>query len=646
MLVLVLGASSCSDKTNEDAPREHNATLEVVSEINTLRASETSWDKGDKIGLYVVESGKGLAAANIYQGASNLSYVTSNGDGRFAPTTGSQLPLLEGKRVDVISYYPHQEVGGDYKIKLNVGDQSDLPKLDLLYSSNARAIDARAPRANLVFDHVMSQLQLNVLAGTGVDLSGLKVRIGGVITEGVFDPTIGKVASLGTTTKEVVASSESGGSVQRAILIPGQKLNDLKLTFEIGGKSYVYDKLPQRAMQSGVRDRFTFQINEGGLMLVNSTIEVIGKGDEGSVPGVEVPGGSELPVETKVINLTADDNAPHSIGVFANDGEVWSATASAPFVHMTTASGTGRGALSFYLDKNTSTVPRTTEIKVVGKGREVVITITQAAAGAVVPGGYSNTASYMEQVLIKNGSMKDMLFVQHDVPDNWFAGGSTPGGKRRNYSIYYSKDSYQPYMISYPLYKDCVGGVGRNEKWDYDPELPANVQMDLSRSYTGNYSRGHMLASNNRTASVSLNWTTFYYSNMVPQNQNQNGGIWNVLENVENNWAQNASKTDTLYVVCGPTLASNLGYVTDRNGSKRCPIPTHTWKVLLKKKKSGDWVSIGVKMPNNKRPKGDKWTNHILTVAELEKELGVTFFPQLDPAIAEQVKSQRNTSDW
>lgn len=152
-----------------------------------------------------------------------------------------------------------------------------------------------------------------------------------------------------------------------------------------------------------------------------------------------------------------------------------------------------------------------------------------------------------------------------------------------------------------------------------------------------------MLASQQRTASKELNRTTFYFTNVVPQEQSQNVGIWATLENKENAFAKNAHKTDTLYVVCGPTLAPHTRMVSD-DINKKCPVPTHTWKVLLKKKK-GKWISIGVKMPNED-PAGSRWDSFTCTVADLEKELGVKFFPFLPENEATAIKSMNNSRDW
>lgn len=569
-MVLLFCCNSCDKSQESKESPDISVALEIVSDISSVRATETSWHNGDQIGVYAVESGKGFSPTTLFNKASNLCYTTPNGDGLFAPAEGAEIRLMPDQRVDIISYYPYQPVGADYKLRVNVSDQSDLTKIDLLYSQNAKGLNATHPKANLQFDHVMSQLQISAMSDGNIDLSQLKVSIEGVVTEGVFDLPSGTFSQIGTTTAKVqmhqVVSVSKGATLQ-AILLPTQQLKGLIYHFEVGGQTYTYEEKEEKALKSGTREHRNFKITATGVELINATIEIIGKGDEGTVPGTEEPENPSKP----------EPSEPS--GEFTN-----------------------------------------------------------------IP------AYYKEQVLIRKGYMEDVYFQQHNAPDHWFGGGSTPGGNRRNYTIYYSTKNYQPYMIAYPLYRDCVGGLGRNENWEYDPEIPAKYQMNLTKSYVSGYSRGHMLRSANRSASKDLMHTTYYFTNMVPQHQDQNGGIWLQLEDVELNWAKSANKADTMFVVCGPIITDNNGTVTDRDGYKQSPIPTHTWKVLLKKK-GNNWISIGVKMPNTsnaERPNKDMWYNedYLCTVAELEQELGVKFFPHLSDAEATQVKSQKNRNDW
>lgn len=576
--VLIFSCCSCDDKKGEkELPKEYTV-LEVQSRINSLRATETSWERGDQIGLYAVVSGKGLSSTSIFQKASNLPYTTPDGDGQFLPAEGGEIRLMPEERIDLISYYPYQPVGADHKLRINVRDQSDLSKLDLLYSDNARGLNNLHPKANLQFDHAMSQLQVSIMGDGATDLNALQISVGDVKVEGVFDLTTGQLSNLGAATSKITmhkAKSVAKGATHQAILLPGQELKGLTYTFEVAGKSYTYTEMESKKLQAGIRVRRNFKLTDTGVELIDATIEIIGEGEGGTQPQPNPQPDPEQPGE---------DPKPE---------------------------------------------PPTPPAE-----------------------GYGNQAYYMEQVLIQNGYMEDRVIHQEDTPDSFFAGGTTPGGKRRNYTIYFSKNNHQPYMVAYPMYRDCLGEWSRKkwggDPWDFGPGVEQKYQMQLiRRSFQPreyNMSRGHMLASNQRTASKELNRTTFYFTNVVPQEQSQNAGIWATLENKENAFAKNARKTDTLYVVCGPTLAPNAEMVRD-DVNKKCPIPTHTWKVLLKKKK-GQWVSIGVKMPNVRPASGSKWDDYTCTVAELEKELGVKFFPSLPENEATAIKSQNNSKDW
>ena len=576
--MIVLSSYGCDKKKGDGTIPQEYTVLQVQSNINTLKASETSWDKNDQIGLFAMKSGNKLSSSSLYNRAHNLLYTTPNGDGRFLPNANSEIRLLPNERIDLISYYPYQQqVGADYKLRINVSDQSDLTKIDLLYSDNARGLNASQPKANLQFNHMMSQLQISAMSTDETDLSALKVTVGDVATEGVFDLATGGFTTIGITKAKVTMHTSQSipkGATFHAILLPNQEIKGLTYTFEVGGKSFTYVEKEAKELKQGERARRNFKISANGVELINATIQIIG------------------PKEKK-----PQDPA-------------------------------------------------------------------QPEPGPTPSGEFSNKAFYKEQVLIRKGKMEDLIFQQHNAPDNYFGGGHTDGGERRNYTVYYSKNNYQPYMIAYPMYRDCVGGNARDDNWQYDPVIPREYQMNLKQSYKFGFSRGHMLRSANRNATIDLMHTTYYFTNMVPQHQNQNAGIWLQLEDVEYNWATNANKTDTMFVVCGPILSADNGTVTDmdgidkksqqvKSGAKLCPIPTHTWKVLLKKNKEGKWISIGSRMPNtsnadrkNKLGRKDSWTDYLCTVADLEKELGVKFFSFLPENEAAAIKSLKNPNDW
>ena len=242
---------------------------------------------------------------------------------------------------------------------------------------------------------------------------------------------------------------------------------------------------------------------------------------------------------------------------------------------------------------------------------------------------------------------------------NWEYGfhDKLPSNNRlRNYSFCFDKEKYCALWVAYPLHECYIDGGGkRTDAWSYDPCcIDDKYEPNLRNSYysqgggTNTHSRGHQLPSADRLASNEDNATTFYYTNMTPQLQSLNGGTWASLEdNITNNWICK----DTLYVVTGAHFeqGANYDYAWDSKGmGKACAVPTHYYKVILRTKKgnSGKWV--GNCSASELQCVGF-WFEHkggaarqTMSVAEIEKKTGHTFFPNVKNA----PKSTYNPSDW
>lgn len=210
----------------------------------------------------------------------------------------------------------------------------------------------------------------------------------------------------------------------------------------------------------------------------------------------------------------------------------------------------------------------------------------------------------------------------------------------RNYAMLFDQANRVALWVAYPLVADYVGS-GRYDKWEYDPQIEQAHQATLYSSYNGGYSRGHQIPSGDRNASKELNWTTFYFSNMTPQLQSLNGGVWAQLENKGRTWMKNC---DTLYIVTGPILTTpqqpNIVYTTDKTG-KQVAVPAAYYKAFVQKR--GDkYYTAGFRFDHKTPPSGDSYSNHRTTVKALEQETGYTFFPALD----DETKSQTSTTFW
>ena len=220
------------------------------------------------------------------------------------------------------------------------------------------------------------------------------------------------------------------------------------------------------------------------------------------------------------------------------------------------------------------------------------------------------------------------------------------GNKARNYSVCYSKDKMCPMWVAAPLHTFYIKGThGRTDDYKTDP----NFDFTQPGKWSG-YSRGHMLASNNRHAGVTssglVNKQVFYYSNIAPQISNFNSGDWGKVDGVMD--AQWESRSDTTYAVYGC-------YWDKANGKEivsGTKIPTHYYMVMLRAKKGVQkWVGncsadelecIAVMMEHKDWTSLPALSTFAMSVADLEKKTGFVYFGNVPNA----PKNTFNASDW
>lgn len=223
---------------------------------------------------------------------------------------------------------------------------------------------------------------------------------------------------------------------------------------------------------------------------------------------------------------------------------------------------------------------------------------------------------YMETPIVNTDN--NIIYVAHGFP------GRTGV---RNYSMLYDKRYKMAYWVAYPLHASYIGSSGRSDAWAFDPAISSADQVNLSSSFGNGFDRGHQIPSGDRTATRDLNATTFYYSNMTAQVSSMNQGIWNNLEQQVRTWT---AQSDTLYVVTGAGITT----ATDQNitYAKGSAIPKYYYKALAMKK--GDtYYTIGFRIENQIIPSGNNYNSYRVSVSDLEKETGYTFFPKLSGTV-------------
>ena len=228
-------------------------------------------------------------------------------------------------------------------------------------------------------------------------------------------------------------------------------------------------------------------------------------------------------------------------------------------------------------------------------------------------------------------------FVVHYAPDNY-------GDNRLNFSLEYNYASRHSRWVAFTFYdKTAESNTGRSNAWSFDPYLIEWTNNETDYRGSG-YDRGHIMASADRLYSRTANEQTFYYSNITPQVNSFNAGIWLELENtLRNYWGRSNSFRDTLYVVKGGTIRNDQ--ITGTICKNKVVVPKYNYMAVLSKK-ADTYKSIAFWFENRKYNEPYRLKEHALSVEELEGLTGIDFFHNLPDEIERVVEKQKKTSDW
>lgn len=344
------------------------------------------------------------------------------------------------------------------------------------------------------------------------------------------------------------------------------------------------------------------------------------------MPAISIQGGFDLTTGKLTVNSTEKKDVQKKVSLNTNK------TAHIEFMLLPGEDITGKAIKFIATNGNTYTwtIPQNRNLKNLIAGSQYSFDIN--IDNGKPSGGIGESQAYLEIPKMSNLS-SDEVFIQHFMPD---------ASDSRNYAMLYDKKLKMAYWVAYPLYNSVLGSGNRTDAWGYDPAVSTAFQPNLFKGFqpTG-YDRGHQLPSADRNLNIAQNKTTFYFTNMTAQVSRLNQGIWANLETKVRTWT---AQCDTMYVVTGAipktSTENSLDFARDNDG-KDIAKPKYYFKALAMKK-GNEYYTIGYKIDNVIPPSGSTFENYRLTVSELEKITGFTFFPDLN----DTQKGNINTSIW
>ena len=212
--------------------------------------------------------------------------------------------------------------------------------------------------------------------------------------------------------------------------------------------------------------------------------------------------------------------------------------------------------------------------------------------------------------------------------------------KYTGFTVKYNPNTRQPDWADYTLTAEHVEMSNNTPKvpryFMPDPKLPLPqaTPADYSKS---DWVRGHMARRQDMKWSGQAVRESDYYTNICPQNEVMNNGVWHQIENLVR---QVATRYDSVHVICGPVFTENAnGYI----GPNRLPIPDYFFKTLLVKDATG-YHAIAFLCPNSDKPLTIK--ESACSVDKVEAMSKIDVYSYLPDQTESTIESTLNIKFW
>ena len=274
LAALALALAACNNDNeilNNDGPVAARFIADIAP---ATRASGTTWDNGDRIG--VTDIGNDTQYGNV-------PFILKNG--KFEAE--EKVIYIEDAETHTFrAYYPYNAAGGTLAATTDATAQQNQPAIDFLFASGATG-DKNNPVVSFTdktakggednsFHHRMSQITLTFEAGDGVDFSVVKPErytLDGLKLTGTFNTADGiATADDGAQTGELTMELADGNLTSSVILFP-QIAESMPLAVNFNGQEYRATlTVPEGALKAGNSYTFTVKVRNGGIEVGEATI--------------------------------------------------------------------------------------------------------------------------------------------------------------------------------------------------------------------------------------------------------------------------------------------------------------------------------------------------------------------------------------
>lgn len=260
LLVTVFAAMiSCSESLENTPATPETDKLPINISTTLTRATDSAYEAGDKVGIFVVNEPNTLVASGNHVDNMGFTYSTT-----WTPDTPIYW-LDKSTKADFYCYYPYAEnvstTAHTFATKANQSQLADYKASEFLWGKTA-GIAPTEEAVNITTNHTFSNMVVILKPGDGFTDATLaaatkSVKICGVKTNASINLTTGVATATGNTT-EVTPYLENGQ--YRALIVPQTTAEGALVVITVDGVDYTLSRA--MTFKANKQHKFTVTINK------------------------------------------------------------------------------------------------------------------------------------------------------------------------------------------------------------------------------------------------------------------------------------------------------------------------------------------------------------------------------------------------
>lgn len=259
LVAAVVAMVSCSDNMKHVPTTPETDKLPINISTTLTRATDSAFEAGDKVGIFVVNEPNALATSGNHVDNMGFTYSTT-----WTPDTPIYW-LDKTTKADFYCYYPYAEVANaaahTFVTKADQSSLANYKASEFLWGKTAGVAPTEAA-VNITTTHTFSNALVILKPGDGFTEESLaaatkSVKICGVKTNATIDLATGVATANGNVT-EVTPYLESGQ--YRALIVPQTTAEGALIVVTVDGVDYTLSR--SMTFKANKQHKFTVTLNK------------------------------------------------------------------------------------------------------------------------------------------------------------------------------------------------------------------------------------------------------------------------------------------------------------------------------------------------------------------------------------------------